>query len=168
VGAYLERLSLDPVIVTVTGPAAELGGLTGISLQPVDLASLPSGTSQFPLRTQAPAADVKVSPDRVLLSLVVAEPLAQRTFLFTALPFTGLDPADQATYAPFTGSVVISGTTARLAQLAQADLGLSLDLSGLAPASTPYPVRVSVTVPSGTTLVSVSPPSVPVTITVRQ
>jgi YbbR domain-containing protein len=157
-GYWVERVTVDPAVVTIIGEPGPLGAVEALDTEPVDLAGAtesftrqvtvqaPSGVSLA--RAEPLTLAVQISPVNLRQSLrvpVSVQGIGSDLFLGSEVPIvavTASGPADQG--------------------LSANDLRATVDASGLAEGAYTLPVRV--TLPDRYQLEDVSPPSVRVTL----
>jgi YbbR domain-containing protein len=160
-GGEVSAVSVEPAVVTVFGSPPALADLDEISTEPISIAGvsqtltrdaelvLPDGT-RLAKGTAAPAVTVTIGPS-----------IATRTFL---VGVECRNAPNGTTCLPQVSqlSLTLRGRERLLAGLDPADLTPVLDASGLSPGQ--HQLTPSVSLPSGATLVSISPGTVTVVI----
>ncbi len=152
-GYEVTGTSVDPAVVTVHGDAGTLAGLTVVPTKPVSI----DGAKADVVRKVALVPPDGVTLDvtsPVTVTVAVAEREGTRT-LTAGVVLDGVAP--DLTYALATGSVLVTlgGPVTSLDAIDATAFTVSVDVSGLAPGS--HVVPVTVDVPDGLTLVSVTP-----------
>ena len=162
-GYHVTDISVAPTTLLVQGLPNDLEKLNSLDTAPVSIA----GLSQ----TLSLAVPV-VLPPGVLLSLdqpanvqvrVAVEEITTRTTLAVRVRAQGLEPGFEATLSPDQLDARISGPFEALQNIDPAQVGALVDLSGRGPGT--YTLTPAVVPPLGTKLLSVTPPSLTVTIT---
>lgn len=160
-GHWISRVSTDPVSVTISGDRDTLARLDHVDTAPIDVTGLAAGRTFTSTLALPSGASVLGSSD-VSVSVTVVALVGTRPFPLVAMQVTGLGPGLAAVVAPGTVEVILAGTVAALSAVAADGVIASVDLSGRG--SGTYTMDVGVRVPSGTTVQTLQPPRVTVTI----
>jgi len=158
-GFEVGTVTVDPPVVTLRGMPPDLVGVEQVTTQPISLAGT-SSTQRVPLELVLPPGTVIVDEDEAPLAVVqVQAQSATRTYLIGPVC---VGAAADLICLPQQGQVAVrlGGSAATLDAIAAADLNAVLDVAGLGAGS--HIVTVTFSLPGGTTLVSIQPPSVPV------
>lgn len=156
-GYNLLSVSADPPAIAISGPLEVMQALSFITTEPVDAGGLQKDL-QRPARLRLPAG-VQSTRDSVNVSLRVRPAVGE---ISTAVvpTITGLSESLKATVQTPSVNVRMRGELPTLRSLAPGAVKAVLQLNGLDEGV--HVVNVSLTLPEGTTLVSVDPPQVPV------
>lgn len=160
-GFEIESIAVDPLVMLVAGDADQLGQLTRVDTDPIPMTGV-SANETVKVGLALPTGVVAVGDESVRVSIKVRPVTGTRTFS-AGLRLVG--PRSDLRYALATDRVLVTvgGSTADLDRLVGATLAMDLDVTGLKVGI--HDVPVTANLPAGTTLVSVSPASVAVTIT---
>ena len=161
-GYEIGPVSVEPAIVTVSGDAATLQTLDAVDTAPVSIA----GATANVAATVPLALPTGVSPagaSSVTVTVTIKALAGTRTFQ-AAIVLAGA--RDDRTYALSTDSVnvAIGGSLAQLDKLDPTSFTVTADVSALAPGT--HAVPLTVNLPAGLTVSSVSPSQVGVTVAV--
>jgi YbbR domain-containing protein len=153
-GYWVERVSVDPAVVTIIGEPQPLGAVESLDTEPVDLAG---ATASFTRQVGVqPPSGVSLARAEPLTLTVQVSALALRQTLRVPVTVQGIG-ADlyMASEVPIV-AVTASGSADQ--GLSAADVHATVDAGGLAEGSYTLPVRV--TLPDRYQAEDVSPPSV--------
>jgi YbbR domain-containing protein len=159
-GFEVAGVTVDPPVVTVEGDADQLAELVGLETEPVSV-NAASSQQRRTVELVLPDGVVPLGQATVLVTVDLRAVTETRSFS-TGVQVVGADP--DLTYQPSTDRVllVIGGGTADLDRLDGATLVADLDVSDLGVGQADVPVTVEL--PPGLTVVSVSPATVRVTV----
>jgi YbbR domain-containing protein len=153
-GFEIKSVKIRPDHITVKGVASELENLKNISTLPIDLSNLSGPVTlatdldlknlHLTLKEQAP----------ILIDLVIAEKIIKRTFPGVQVYAS----PESARLNPSTISVTLSGPYRRLHELKATELMATVNTQNLKPGR--HDLRVSVQVPNGFQLETISPPNI--------
>lgn len=160
-GFEIAAVTVEPAVVTVEGDADQLSALTQLDTQPVSVTGASSDVS-LAVPLDLPTGVVPLGIESVRVTVTLRPVTATRTFS-AGLRLVGAR-AD-LTYTLSTDRVLltIGGSTADLDRLSGETVVADLDVAALTPGTTE--VKVTVTLPTGLTLVASSPPTVGVVVT---
>lgn len=160
-GFEIASVTVEPTVVTVEGDAEQLADLARVDTVPVSTNGA-SADFEVDVALAVPVGVVPVDAQTVRVTVALRQVTATRSFE-AGLRLTGAD-AD-LTYAPATDRVLVTlgGSVADLDRLSGSTIVVDLDVSDLGPGTTDVPVTVDV--PGGITVVSLSPDQVAVTVT---
>jgi YbbR domain-containing protein len=159
-GFEVAGVTVDPPVVTVEGDADQLAELVGLETEPVSV-NAASSQQRRTVELVLPDGVVPLGQTTVLVTVDLRAVTETRSFS-TGVRVVGDDPG--LTYQPSTDRVllVIGGGTADLDRLDGSTLVADLDVSDLGVGQADVPVTVEL--PAGLNLVSVSPATVRVTV----
>ncbi len=159
-GYTVRRIEVTPLTVTVSGSASTLGDLSTVSTAPISVnnrtTSLQTNATLQPPKGVTPLGSTTVSVR------VVIEPLSGSQSFSAGVVLAGASPDLGYTLAAPDVLVTLSGTQAALGAVDASALVASVDVSGVGPGTYTLPVRVRL--PSGTSLVGISPGQMQVTV----
>lgn len=160
-GFEIESVAVEPQVVLVAGDADQLAQLTRVDTDPIPMTGV-SANEIVEVGLALPVGVVAVGDETIQVSIAIRPVTATRTFS-AGLRLVG--SRSDLTYALATDRVLVTigGSTADLDRLVGATLVMVLDVTGLKAGI--HDVPVTADLPAGTTLVSVTPASVKVTIT---
>lgn len=160
-GFEIAAVTVDPPTVLVQGDADQLAQLARVDTALISMTGVSSDrTVTIPLAL--PTGVVAVGDDQITVSITLRPVTATRTFS-AGVRFTGAGRGLSYDVDVDRLVVTIGGSVADLDRLSGIALVADLDVSGLQ--SGTETVRVTFQLPTGTTLVSVTPSAVSVTIT---
>ena len=162
VGFEVGTVTAEPSVVTLRGAPDVLAAIAEVLTEPISLAGSDS-TLRAPGTLVVPPGARLADPADAEPTIVIEirETIATRTLLLGVV--CSGEPAGSACLPQITQlAVTVRGTVSALDALDPADLTPILDVTGLGPGD--HVVQPAVTLPSGVTLLSVSPASVTVTI----
>ena len=160
-GFEVESVAVQPQVVLVAGDADQLAQLTRVDTDPIPMTGV-SANETVKVGLALPTGVVAVGDETIMVSIKIRPVTATRTFS-AGLRLVGARSDLSYTLATDRVLVTIGGSTAELDRLAGATLAMDLDVAGLKAGT--HQVPVTANLPAGTTLVSVTPASVGVTIT---
>jgi YbbR domain-containing protein len=164
-GYWISRVTTDPVVVTISGERQIVTAVERIETAPVDVGGLTSSrTFETPLLF--PDGVKLVGQVRATATVTVVALAGTRPFPLVAVQVANLGPGLAAEVDPRTVSTVLSGTVPVLSGLGAESVTATVDASGRGPGS--HSLEVTVRAPSGTSVQSLQPARVTVTITSRQ
>lgn len=161
-GYQIASVQVVPAVVTVTGDPAVLASLTAVPTAPIDVSR---ATSQLntTVAFAAPKGVTVVGVAQAQVTINIAPQRGSQTFS-VGVTLVGAHADRSYTPAPTTVLVTLGGNLPTLAAIDGATLRARLDVTNLGPGT--QAVTVVFTLPAGTTLVSIAPASVVVTVTV--
>ena len=159
-GFEIESITVVPQVVLVAGDADQLAQLTRVDTDPIPMTGI-SANETVEVGLALPTGVVAVGDETIAVTIKIRPVTATRTFS-AGLRLVGA--RNDLSYTLSTDRVLatIGGSTAELDRLVGATLVMDLDVEGLKPGV--HDVPVTANLPAGTTLVSVTPASVTVTI----
>ncbi len=160
-GFEVATVTVEPTVVTVKGDADRLAALESVDTAPISVA----GASKTVTSTVAldPPDDVSPLDGTEVTVVVTFRPVTSTRAFETGYRLVGADTALRYTVSVDRVLITIGGSVADLDRLTGATLVVDLDVRGLKPGTTDVPVTI--VLPPGLTLVSASPPNIPVTVT---
>jgi YbbR domain-containing protein len=160
-GYWIQRITTDPVAVTVRGDQGLLAPLQRIETASIDVNGLTANRS-YRVALLLPAGVTLIEPTDAVVGVTVVPLTGTRPFPLVAVTVTGLGANLIAELDPRTVDTVVAGPVPTLAALAADAVSASVDASGKGPGT--YAADVTVRVPAGLTLQSVQPTRVTLTI----
>lgn len=160
-GYWISRSVVQPPVVTVSGERSAIEILARIDTATVDVSGLTAGRT-FTTALVLPEGVTTVGPAAATVTLTVVALVGTRPFPLVAVRSSGLEPGQSAEVSPGTVSVILGGTLPVLEGLVPGSVVASVDASGRGPGT--YTLAVAVAAPGGTTVESVQPQQVTVTI----
>jgi YbbR domain-containing protein len=160
-GFEMAAVTVDPPTVLVEGDADQLAQLVRVDTELIPMSGVSSDRT-VTILLALPTGVLAVGDDRVSVSITLRPVTATRTFS-AGVRFTGAGRGLSYDVDVDRLVVTIGGSVADLDRLSGIALVADLDVSGLGPGTEPVPVTFQL--PTGTTLVSVTPSTVQVTIT---
>jgi YbbR domain-containing protein len=163
-GYWQSAITVEPPTVQIVGEPPLLETISVLNTADIDVAGAAGDVVRSVPILRPPG--VTVVRDQPATVRVVIQPLSGQQVRDSAIVVQNVDPALQATVAPPTVSVTLSGPQPTLARLTPADVVVSIDASGL-PAGThtltptsqvPEGVRADRLVPNTVTLTLVARP----------
>jgi YbbR domain-containing protein len=154
-GYQLNGVSVEPLVVSVTGPQDAVQAVTPISTEPIDISGITSDITRT-VRLQPPA-NVSLARDRVSVSFNVEPSQGERVFAVAPEVdnvSNNLRPMLQTTAV----NVTIRGEEPALRRLAPGAVRVRANASGLPEGV--HVVNAEVSLPEGVTLISFDPPQV--------
>ena len=160
-GFEIESVVVTPSVALVAGDADKLEQLVRLDTDPIPMNGV-SADETVRIGLALPTGVVAVGDDTVSVAIAVRPVTETRTFT-AGLQLSGAVNTMQ--YALSTDRVLatIGGSSAELDRLSATPIAVDLDVAGLGPGV--HVVPITANLPTGTTLVAVSPPNVEVTIT---
>lgn len=152
-GYTIEKVSIKPSTVTVSGPKDEIDRLTHIATTPVNITGLQDNKSIEASLFVEKNRNLTLSIDKVTVALQVGETKINKRF--TGIPLETDGSHQLATITPRFVTIVIQGTPAVLNFVERDELRAFLDTRDLAPGN--YERKVQVKIPSGTALIETHP-----------
>jgi YbbR domain-containing protein len=164
-GYWITRVTSDPPVVTVRGEGAALSAIDQVATAPIDVSGL-SADRNFQVLLVLPAERTSLIKATQATVTVSVSPLAgTRPFPTVAVQATGLGSGLVAEFDPPTISVVVAGPVPALSGITAGQVVATVDAASKAPGT--YPVDVVVRTAAGTTVQSVQPTRVTLTIKAR-
>jgi YbbR domain-containing protein len=160
-GFEIAAVDVEPPTVLVEGDADQLAELVRVDTVPIPITGESSDRS-VTVDLALPTGVLAVGNDRIMVSITLRPVTATRTFS-SGLRLIGAGRGLSYDVAADRLVVTIGGSEADLDRLSGSALVADVDVSGLQPGTETVPVTFQL--PTGTTLVSVTPSSVSVTIT---
>lgn len=161
-GFWISRFDTDPLVVTVSGERSAIEALDRIETAPVDVGGITSSRT-FAATLVLPEGITTLGPAEASVRVTVTTLVGTRPFPLVAVRTNGLGQGLAATVSPETITVILGGSVPTLNGLGAGSVVAAVDLSGRGPGT--HVLSVGVTAPAGTTLESVQPQQVTVTIT---
>lgn len=160
-GYWIQRITTDPVAVTVRGDQTLLASLERIETAPIDVNGLTANRS-YRVALVLPAGVTLIEPADAVVGVTVVPLTGTRPFPLVAVAVIGLGPNLVAEVDPRTVDTVVAGPVPTLAALAADAVSASVDAAGKGPGT--YTMDVTVRVAAGVTAQSVQPTRVTLTI----
>ncbi len=160
-GTIIEKATIKPNMVTITGLKSDLGKVEEVHTEAIDIDNLASSKT-FDVKVfskEIPKAEL--TPDRVSVSLIVGEKKINKRF--TSIP---IDVVGSGIVKPRYVSIVVQGTPGVLSFVKKSDLSATVDLGGLAPGKYERPVQVKI--PPDTVLIESFPQNASVEVTTQK
>ena len=160
VGWEVASISVDPLVVTVEGDADELQPLVKLDTLPVSVAGA-SGNIDATIEFDLPDGVLPLGVENATVSVVLRQVTGTRLFE-TGVALVGA--RSDVLYDPAIDRVVVTlgGPLADLDRIDAASLVATIDVTGLGPGE--YDLPVTIGLPTGVSLVVVSPDHVSITI----
>jgi YbbR domain-containing protein len=158
-GFEIASVTVDPPVVSVEGDADQLAGLTRIDTVPVSIAGASASVS-IVTGLSLPTGVLPINAPSVTVRITLRQVAATRT-LSAGIVLVGTRPDLAYSLSGDRVLVTIGGTSAELDRIAGSAFTVSIDVSGVTIGVRSLPV--SVALPAGVTLLSVSPGTVAVT-----
>ena len=160
-GFAISSVEVDPTVVTVEGDGDDLEALAKIDTEPISVAGV-STEETVAAALALPTGVVALDVQQVDVTIGVRALTETRNFE-VGVRMVGAQP--NLSYSAGVDRVVITvgGSPPDLDRINGATLAVELDVSTLAPGTTEVPATAPL--PAGVTLVGISPPTVPVTVT---
>ena len=159
-GYWISLVSTDPVAVTVSGDQAVLGGLERVETAAIDVTGL-NGTRSFRAPLLLPDGASLLNPTDATVTVTVVPLAGTRPFL-VAVQVQNVASGTVADLDPNTLTVILSGPAPGLASLTAEQVTATIDAAGRGPGI--YIVDAVVRAPTGTTVQTVQPTRVTLTI----
>ena len=163
-GYWISRVSTDPVAVTVSGDQGVIASLDRIDTAPVDVTGLSTSKSIAALIVLPDGVNL-LKPVDVSVTVTVV-PLAGTRPFFVGVNVVNLAPNTTVDLDAPSVTVVLAGQAPALAGLANDQVTVTVDAANRAPGT--YVVDAVVRAPPGTTVQSVQPTRITLTIKSRQ
>ncbi len=160
-GYWIQRITTDPVAVTVRGDQTLLASLERIETAPIDVNGLTANRS-YRVALVLPAGVTLIEPADAVVGVTVVPLTGTRPFPLVAVAVIGLGSNLVAEVDPRTVDTVVAGPVPTLAALAADAVSASVDAAGKGPGT--YTMDVTVRVVAGVTVQSVQPTRVTLTI----
>lgn len=160
-GYWISRVVTEPLVVTVSGERRAIEALDRIETVLVDVSGI-SSSRGFTVPLVLPAGITALGVAEVSVRVTVVTLVGTRPFPLVAVRTNGLGQGLAATVSPETISVILGGSVPTLSGLSGGAIVAAVDVTGRGPGT--YQLPVAVTAPGGTTLESVQPQQVTVTI----
>jgi len=159
-GYKVTSITVNPLVVTVSGEAATVSTLENAQTQPIDLTGRTSDL-EAQVGLALPAGLTVSGSDKVSVVLTIAQDTGTQTF---GVGVTLQNEQLGYSYALSSGQVHVTfgGPITTLASFDATQLVATADVAGAAPGD--HAVRLTVQTPPGMSLVSIDPPEVTVTI----
>ena len=162
-GFWLSRVAVDPPAVTVRGATSALGALDHLETAPIDVTGLNANRTTR-VGILLPDGITFLRPVDATVTLTVVPLSGTRPFPSVAIVVANLGQGLAADVDQQTAAVLLAGPLPVLATTDQ--ISAVVDAAGKGPGS--YPADVVVRAPAGTTVQSVQPTRVTLTIRLRQ
>jgi YbbR domain-containing protein len=159
-GYSVRDVTINPLTVTVTGEASLISGLESITTAPVDIGGR-SDDLAVTVSLAPPAGVNVIGSTDVRVRVRVTAESGSRSF-GAGVVLVGSSGGRVYELSVPDVLVTLGGTRAALASVDPAQLAVTVDVTGLAPGMHSLPVQFDV--PAGTTLVTISPSRVDVTV----
>lgn len=157
-GYIVAESTVVPNVVEVTGPVRVLEGLKEVTTEPIDMRDVTDGFQKAARLEHDRDQSLTFVPDVVRVTVTLEEVQASRDFAKVAVP----KPEGVREIFPASVDLTVRGPQAMLHNLKLSPDAVSIDASGLPPGT--HTVDVTVNLPDGLKLVSVSPTRVRVKI----
>ncbi|HEY5521154.1 MAG TPA: CdaR family protein [Candidatus Limnocylindrales bacterium] len=159
-GYKVTSITVNPLVVTVSGEAATVSTLENAQTQPIDLTGRTSDL-EAQIGLALPAGLTVSGSDKVSVVLTIAQDTGTQTF---GVGVTLQNEQLGYSYALSSGQVHVTfgGPTTTLASFDATQLVATADVAGAGPGD--HILRLTVQTPPGMSLVSIDPPEVTVTI----
>jgi len=155
-GFTVEKVTVTPEVVSVTGLKSELKKVKELLTEPIDVTGLAqSKTIEIPLQVQA-FSNAELSVPSISVALQIGEAKKNRRFENIPVSVVGGAVAPLPRLKPV--SIEIQSTPSILNSVSEADLAAFVDVSGLEPGK--FDKDVQVKIPSDTVLIEVNPKAV--------
>ncbi len=152
-GFMIEKTTISPSTVTVTGLKAELKKLTEVSTETIDITGIQQTKTIVASINAGDLPITNFSTDKVSVSILVGEKKVNQRF--SAIPIEVEGSPFYARVNPSVASIVIQGTPGVLNFIATSDLRAFLDARELGPGK--YEKKIQVQIPPDTALIETSP-----------
>jgi hypothetical protein len=152
-GYMIEKTTISPSTITVTGLNSELKRLTEVTTEAIDITGIQQTKS---IEANIHSGEIPIgnfSPDKVTVSLLIGEKKVNQRF--SSIPIEIQGTSLNAQVRPNVASIVIQGTPGVLNFIASSDLRAFLDARDLGPGK--YDKKLQVQIPPGTVLIETSP-----------
>ncbi len=148
-GYRISAVTVEPLVVTLSGEASILGGLDSAPTQPINVQGRTTDL-EANVGLDLPAGLSVNGSDQVKVVLTIVEETGTRSFQVAVQPA----PPPSVPFPPTTVTVVLSGPLSLLNSLSAAQVTATVDTAG------PVPMVVSVVPPPGLQVVSVTPAAI--------
>lgn len=164
-GLLVDRVILEPPVVSISGPGRRLEGIESLRTLPIDLdRQLQSFKKRVGIAPPSPVWGARIQPDRVEVDVVLVEHTATRTFTNIPVHVIIHPAADMRTELdPPRLTVILKGRTEMLDEITPQDIRALVDGTRLEPSSTTE-LRVRLLIPDTVQLGSVDPSIISVTV----
>ena len=160
-GFIIEKTTINPPSVVVTGLASELGRITEVVTEPIDIEGLKESKG-FKVRLAPKDVEVKnLSTDTVQIDLSIGDQKINKAFDNVPIEVVGSDYMSVAN--PRYVSIIIQGTPGVLKFIRRGDLEAFVEARDLAPGGK-YARTIQVRIPPKTVLIETNPQNVSVEI----
>lgn len=159
-GYRVSAISVEPLVVTVSGEEATVTRLESAPTQPIDIEGRTTDL-EANIGLDLPAGISINGSDQVRVTLTIEQVIGTRSF-FVALHFIGTEPGMHYDLGDDQPVVVLTGPVLALDALGPLDLPATVDLAGLPEGTNSVDVQFSP--PPGLELVSMSPEQVVVVV----
>jgi YbbR domain-containing protein len=160
----LTSLSSDPFLVEVAGPAEALSDIVSIRTEPLNLTGKTSSFDQS-VRLINPNDKVSLSASQANVHVEIRQIDTALIFEDILIELRGANPNYDYSLNPDRVDITIRGGLSGISEASSDEVRPRIDLSGLEPGV--HDIPVSVALPSGVSLDTVSPLQIEVTITVK-
>jgi YbbR domain-containing protein len=152
-GYRLVESEVRPAVVTVTGPAAQVGALRNVPVGPLHLPPT-SGNFEETVLLERPADLIQLSPDRVLVRGALEELVTTQDF--RNVEIGARNPPSEYHMRPRNVDVTIRGPQRLLRELRLSSQNFFVDLGDMVPGY--HAKRIEATVPQGLEVLEIRPP----------
>lgn len=159
-GYRITSVTVDPLVVTVSGEAATVTPLETAMTAPIDIANR-SRDIEATVGFALPAGVSVAGGDTVHVVITIAEQTGSQTLLM-GFGLAGTQCACVYQYDKVAVSVTLGGSALTLATLDTSTLAATADISGLAPGS--HTVSLSFSPPDGLEIIGISPTEVTINV----
>lgn len=163
-GYWIQRVTTDPVAVTVRGDQAVLAPLQRIETAPIDVSGLTANRS-YRVALVLPPGVTLIEPTDAVVGVTVTPLTGTRAFPLVAVTVNGLGANLVADLDLRTVDATLAGSVPALIAPTPDAVAASVDAAGKGPGT--YIVEVTIRVPAGLTVQSVQPTRVTLTIRSR-
>ncbi len=160
-GYWISQIAADPVSATVAGDRAAVAALAHVDTQAIDVSGL-AGAKTFVVGLAVPQGVEVLGPQQATVTIDVVALSGTRPFPLVAIQVANLGPGLAAELDRGTVDVLLAGSVPTLNGLGTDAVGAFVDASGKGPGT--YPIDVSLRTPAGTTVQSLQPARVTLTI----
>jgi YbbR domain-containing protein len=160
-GYWVARVSVDPIVVTVSGERALVEPIDRVDTEPIEIGGLAADRT-FTVALARPEGITIVGPTEITIRVSVVTLVGTRPFPLVAVRVVGLREGLTAETSPETTSVVLGGAVPTLSSLGAGSVVATVDVSGRGPGT--YTLPVAIVPPGGTSVESLQPSQVTVTI----
>jgi YbbR domain-containing protein len=160
-GYWISRIATDPVTATVSGDRAAVAALDHIDTETIDVTGITAART-VTAALLVPDGTSLLGAKQATVTVTVVALAGTRPFPLVAIQPQNLGTGLAADLDSRTVDVIVAGTVPALVALGADSVAASVDLSGKGPGT--YTLEVAVRSPAGTTVQSVQPARVTVTI----